>query len=161
MPGAYPPRSTDRRAVKLPLLYLLLVGLPLAGLFAVLRIGAGIEAPPAVGGPWKTVEGGRCSVPDSLFRIDQSGRFVHVVLPGRPDIPAQLSGPALAADGGARADVSPGCASGAVRIRLRADGRVARRLVGTAGVPGCAACPEARFVAARVAPDSTKPAQAH
>ncbi len=147
--------------MKLPLLYLLLVVLPLAGLFVVLRLGADIEAPPAVGGPWRVVEGGRCSVPDSLFRIDQSGRFVHLVLPGRPDVPARLTGPALAADGGARTDVSPGCASSGVRIRLRADGRVARRLVGTAGVPGCAACPESRFVAARVAPDSTAPAATH
>lgn len=147
--------------MKLPLLYLLLVGLPLAGLMAVLRLGTAIEAPPAVGGPWKVVEGGRCSVPDSLFGVDQSGRFVHVVLPGRPDIPARLTGPALAADGGARTDVSPGCASSAVRIRLRADGRVARRLVGTVGIPGCAACPETRFEAVRVVPDSTAPAATH
>lgn len=147
--------------MKLPLLYLLLVGLPLAGLLAVLRLGSGIEAPPAVGGAWRVVAGGRCSVPGRLFRVEQSGRFVHVVLPGRSDIPAALIGPTLTALGGARADVSPGCASGAVQMRLRADGRVARRLVGTAGVPGCAACPESRFVAVRVAPDSTAPAGVH
>lgn len=161
MPGAYSSRSTDPRAVKLPLLYLLLVGLPLGGLFAVLHLGADLEAPPAVGGDWRVVEGGRCAVPDRAFRIDQSGRFVHVRMPGRADVSARLVGPTLAADGGARADVSPGCANGPVRIRIHAEGRVARRLVGTVSVPGCAACPEARFTAVRVLPDSTAPTSTH
>ena len=82
---------------------------------------------------------------------------MHVLIAGRAEMAARLVGATLAADGGARADVSPGCSHEPVRLRARASGRVASRLVGSIGVPGCAACPPARFVAVRVAPAPAAP----
>ncbi|HEX8299802.1 MAG TPA: hypothetical protein VF594_11640, partial [Rubricoccaceae bacterium] len=91
--------------MKSALLYIILVGLPLLGVFAVLRLGEAAEAPPAVGGEWRVVEGAQCAVPDSTIRIEQSGKYVHVLIAGRAEMTARIAGDALAADGGARSDV--------------------------------------------------------
>ncbi|HEX9950914.1 MAG TPA: hypothetical protein VGB53_04040 [Rubricoccaceae bacterium] len=139
------------------LLYIVLVGLPVAAVLAVLRLGDAVEAPPAVGGEWRVEGAATCAVPDRTFRIEQSGRYVHVLIAGRAKMTAHLAGATLAADGGARADVSPGCSHEPIRLRARASGRLASRLAGTIGVPGCAACPPARFVAVRVVPAPAAP----
>ena len=52
------------------LLYIVLVGLPVAAVLAVLRMGDTVEAPPAVGGEWRVEGAATCAVPDRTFRIE-------------------------------------------------------------------------------------------
>lgn len=137
--------------MKSALLYLVLVGVPVLGVLGVLRLGERIAPPAAVGGEWRIEGGGRtCVVPGGRFRIEQSGEFVHVAIPGRTDVPGRLRGGVLAASGGARDDFSPGCGQSAVRLRARVGSGIAARIEGTAGIPGCAGCPLAPFAAVRV-----------
>ena len=153
--------------MKSALLYIVLVGLPVLGVLGVLRLGERIVPPTAIGGEWRVEGGGRtCVVPGGRFRIEQSGEFVHVVIPGRTDVPGRLRGGVLNAAGGARDETSPGCGQSAVRIRVRVGTGIADRIEGTAGVPGCAGCPLAAFAAVRVSEsgveegESTGPATA-
>ena len=134
------------------LLYVALVGLPALGVLGVIRLGGMISPPPAVGGTWKMEEGGAaCGVPGPvLFGIVQSGEYLQVVVPGRADVPGRLIRGDLRAEGGARGEVSPGCARGAVAIRARVGQGVSQRIEGTIGVPGCAGCPPSAFSAVRV-----------
>ena len=131
-------------------LYLLLVGVPVLGVLGVLRLGERLAPTPAVGGTWRVVSGAACVVPDRTFAVEQSGTFLRVLLPGRPGLPARLAGGVLRADGGARAEISPGCRNGDVRMRASVGPGVADRFEGTMGVPGCAGCPMAAFAAVRV-----------
>ena len=163
-PPWYSLSPTRLAAVKSALLYIVLVGLPVLGVLGVLRLGERITPPAAIGGEWRVEGGGRtCVVPGGRFRIEQSGEFVHVAIPGRTDVPGRLRGGVLTASGGARDEFSPGCGQGAVRIRARAGTGVAERIEGTAGIPGCAGCPLAPFVAIRVLAggETTGPASAH
>lgn len=88
------------------LVYAALVGLPLAGLAAVLHAGRGLRAPPDVGGRWAIeVPAGRPSPrPGERFSIAQSGTHLSVDLFRRAyrgalrgDSVAGESGPAEAA----------------------------------------------------------------
>lgn len=65
------PRVSALRSL---LFYALLVGLPLAALLAILRAGSRLQAPPSVGGTWRSE-----ARPDTLLlRVEQSG--VHLVV---------------------------------------------------------------------------------
>jgi hypothetical protein len=75
-------------------LYVGLVGVPLAGLVGVLRAGVGLAAPPAIGGAW-VVEVGACPGLERL-EIDQSGRFLRARAGGAAS-DAQLDGARITA----------------------------------------------------------------
>ena len=141
-------------------LYFLLVGVPVLGVLGMLRLGERIVATPAVGGTWQVEGGALCAVPERTFRVEQSGTFLRVLLPGRVGLPARLARGMLSADGGARSDISPGCRNGDVRLRARVGAGVPDRIEGMVGVPGCAGCPMAAFAAVRVPADpDTEPAR--
>lgn len=140
--------------MKSALLYVALVGLPVLGVLGVVRLGGLITPPAAVGGTWRMERrGAACVVPgDGVFRIVQSGEFIHVAVPGRADLPGRLIRGVMRARGGARAGISPGCAQAAVTLRARTGQGVSERIEGTIGVPGCGGCPPTAFSAVRVVP---------
>ncbi len=135
--------------VKTAALYVALVVAPLLGVVGVLQLGGLVAPPPSVGGAWRVTEGALCTVPGRTFSVAQSGAFLHLRLPGRPDLPARLVGGGFEAEGGATAEVSPGCSSDAVRVEARVGEDVAERITGLAGIPGCGGCPMRPFVAVR------------
>ncbi len=146
---AYPPAPHAPLPVKTAALYFALVVAPLLGVVGVLQLGGLVEPLPTVGGAWRVTEGALCSVPGQAFSVEQSGAFLHLRLPGRPDLPARLVGDRFVAEGGATADVSPGCSSNAVRVEARVGADVSERVTGQAGIPGCGGCPMRPFVAVR------------
>jgi hypothetical protein len=141
-------------------LYPLLVGVPALGVAGVLRAGARLQAPPAIGGAWSVEAAARpadtaCAsryAPAEL-RVSQSG--VHLTLTwGKATLRGRIADGALTAvearDGG-------GCADGPLRIdvplsRERRPGT----LRGTVSVEGCADCPRVPFDATRKAPAPTR-----
>lgn len=149
--------------MKTAALYLALVVAPLLGVVGVLQIGGLVEPPPSVGGTWRLTEGALCAAPGRTFRVEQSGAFVQLLLPGRADLPARLAGDRFTAEGGALASVSPGCSSGAVRVEARVGEDVSERIAGRIGIPGCSGCPMRPFVAVRdtTAPGAPAPQPAH
>ena len=131
--------------MKTTLLYVLLVGLPVAGLLAVLQIGGLAEAPPAVGGSWRVTRGAACDRSAERLEIVQSGQFVSVSALGDADVSARLSGDML------QTDLGPTGCDGSVRLEARVGQEVAEQMSGSLGVPGCTACPVAAFTAVRMA----------
>ena len=83
--------------MKLIAIYLLLVGIPLAGLAAILHVGRGLHAPPAITGQWRME--GAAAAGDSLapIAISQSGEHVEVVLAGA-ELRGRLSGDSIVAE---------------------------------------------------------------
>ena len=123
------------------LLYLVLVGLPLAGLFGILRLGSRLEAPPAIGGAWAVTAAPGAALPDSLH-LSQSG--VHLsVTAGGAKLSGRLEGGALSA--AAPAGAGPCAAS--LRARVEAS---AGRMAGTLSLPP--RCQPAAFGAVRRPP---------
>jgi hypothetical protein len=121
--------------------YLILVGLPAAGVFGVLGAGRQLEAPPDLAGNWRVDSGATCGLGSGdTFRIVQSGRFVQIEIAGRPPLEGRLDESTLRAAGRVRETSAPGCRNGrlSVRFRLSEDGG---RLEGTGGVENCSACP--------------------
>lgn len=126
--------------------YLLLVGVPLAGLLWILDRGEQHVAPPAIKGAW-SVDGQltRClgAQPTELV-FEQSGRFVHVTL-------GAAKGDARLDDAHLRATlVEHGGACGTIEIVGDFD-EVAEQFTGRASSTGCEACSEVSVVARRVA----------
>src|SRR5690349_6504027 len=125
--------------------YLLLIGIPLAGLLWILDYGAGLEAPPAIEGDWK-VEAPltEClGTQPSTLSLHQSGRFVQVKL-------GEASGKAQLNDDQLHAKVVE---SGGPCTGLEFEGsfdaateQFTGRMTGT----GCAACRDIDLVAKRV-----------
>jgi hypothetical protein len=67
------------------LIYLVLVGGPLAGLFGILRAGSRLQAPPSVGGAWRMEAPPFAAGPDDAYtvaEISQSGVHVEVRIDG-------------------------------------------------------------------------------
>lgn len=133
------------------LLYLALVGLPLAGLFGILRAGSRLEAPPAVGGAWR-VEA-PASPADSVLEVSQSG--VHaVVRHGGVRMRGEVRGDSLFAAAGHTWHTPPAAVCGPAfgrELRARVD-RAAEpdRMEGTVIVPGKPECPAAMISAVHV-----------
>lgn len=127
--------------MKTALLYLALVGAPIALLLGVLQVGGLAEAPPAIGGTWR-LERASCAVPEGALRIEQSGEFVQVSAARRPDAVARLRGGVLRTGASA-----PAACDGPLTVEARVGKD--ERIAGTLGVAGCAACPPAAFVAVR------------
>ncbi|HET7461361.1 MAG TPA: hypothetical protein VFJ82_08925 [Longimicrobium sp.] len=134
--------------------YFLLVGVPAAGLAAILRAGNRLHAPPHLAGEWR-VEGMALALDAgdtvSAFSVVQSGEHVEVVV-GPRALRGRFAGDSLtAARGAVRMDAAGPCVAGAVRLDVRVD-TAARpmRMWGTwrADEPGCA---PVRFAATQAA----------
>lgn len=77
--------------MRFSVLYAALVGLPVLALIAILRLGAGLEPPPSVGGVWRVAAVGRdvrferlLGPGRSSFAIAQSGVRIEVKLGDDP-----------------------------------------------------------------------------
>ena len=132
--------------------YLLLVAPPLAGLVAILHLGAGLRAPHAIGGDWQLALGetgtGPCAVrPDDdgrvILHVSQSGPRAEATLAGaaRTALSLELRGDRLAGEGG-----SPAAPCGQAALDAQLAGGA---LVGVLRSPGCGRCPEVSFRATR------------
>jgi hypothetical protein len=130
--------------------YILLVGVPAAGVFAVLGAGRHLTAPPSLVGRWRVDAGATCGLgTGDTFAIVQSGRFVRIVMEGRPPLEGLFDDMTLRASGGARETSSPGCRTDRLGVRFRVSGD-GSRLQGTVGVENCSACPPRPISAVRV-----------
>lgn len=131
-------------------LYLVLVGIPLTGLFALLDWGTRLVPPPAVRGRWALSEPTAATCPGlptaTVISIEQSGRFLRVRVDDMPFGEGRLDEGKLSAELPA---VLVGCASDALRLDATLD-ESGQRLVGHIGLPGCDACPTAALVAERL-----------
>jgi hypothetical protein len=130
--------------------YLLLVGIPLAGVIVLVTSGGQLSAPPDISGAWLVEEGATCGLhTGDVFRVAQSGRFVQVEISGRPVLGGSFDGSLLRAAGGVREASSPGCNEGRLNVRLRVadDGA---RFEGTGGIEDCSACPPRPISASRM-----------
>jgi len=134
--------------------YLLLVGVPAAGLAASLRAGNRLHAPPHLSGEWR-VEGMPLALDEGdtagALSISQSGEHVEVVV-GPRTLRGRFAGDSVAASRGAmRMDEKGPCVSGAVRLDVRVD-TAARpmRLWGTWRADE-AGCEPVRFAATQAA----------
>lgn len=108
------------------LLYLGLVGLPLAGLLGILHLGSRLEAPPAVGGAWAVTAAPGAALPDTLH-LSQSG--VHLsVTAGGARLGGRIGGHAVSA---ASAAGEEACAAS---LEARVD-TAAGRMAGTLALP--------------------------
>jgi hypothetical protein len=129
-------------------LYLVLVGIPLAGLFALLDWGRALVPPPAIGGRWTVAEPMSAACPGlpsaAVISIEQSGRFLRVRLDDMPFGEGRLD------DGRLSAQVPvafPGCGDAlALEAMLDDTGH----LVGELRLPDCDACPPTPLVAERL-----------
>jgi hypothetical protein len=174
VPG--PASSADRErerirssAMRSLLLYLLLVGIPAAGVAGILRAGAGLEAPASVGGQWTldvapSAADPRCEPAPGTLTISQSG--VHLDAALRPGGEARLRGE-MRGDTIILASMVPsddssnegGDCDPAAGVRLEAVADGADRpaaLRGTLRFVGCAACAPLAFTATRQAPAPAK-----
>lgn len=162
--GPSPPRRTFR-AVRHLLAYLVFVGIPLAGLLGVLRVGQGLEAPMAIHGSYAVVpmapSGFACYAyllggPGPNLRVSQSGRQVTVTLgpTGNITLSGNLIGSNLTAEGVVPPRTTPrhvACPVGdTIRMTVRARREVdLKRLEATLLVAGCPDCAPIGFVAVR------------
>ncbi|HEX8695920.1 MAG TPA: hypothetical protein VF746_26120 [Longimicrobium sp.] len=139
------PRASALRAL---LFYALLVGLPLAALLAILRAGRGLQAPPSVGGTWRSE---RRPEP-LLLEVEQSGVHLVVqagvlrftgVLQGDSILAVEKTGPVPPAD-------SPCDPGRGMVFRARVD-RAAEpdRMTGTILIPGDPRCRPTHVAAVR------------
>jgi hypothetical protein len=135
-------------------LYVVLVGVPLAGLFALLDWGNRLVPPPAVHGQWTLVEPTAAACPGlpagSVIAIEQSGRFLQVRVNDMPAADGRLDDGTITASVPA---VLVGCGEA---LALEATLDDSGRLVGELGQAGCNACPPTPLVAERLVKDSAK-----
>ncbi|UJR79581.1 Hypothetical protein I5071_16170 [Sandaracinus amylolyticus] len=122
--------------------YLVLVGLPFAGLFVVMRAGASLEAPPIVAGAW-TLRGDEARAclglgAEDAITVQQSGRFLQLRA-GTTVSDAQLAGSQI------RASWLPSsgpCAGREIVVDAQVDGAVIR---GALRAASCEPCSGASF----------------
>jgi hypothetical protein len=146
------------------LLYPLLVGVPVLGVAGVLRAGAYIEPPAAVGGRWSVRADGPASAGSSCgprletiarsgITISQSGPHVSVDVGEGRAFAGLLSGDSIAALAAAPADAVGSClGGGALRLDAVVDRSVLpERMHAVLSVQRCAACAAVRFTATRLA----------
>lgn len=134
------------------LIYLILVGIPLAGLLWILDHGGQRLAPPAITGAWQ-IEGSLTSclgAQPAELAFQQSGRFVQVALGGASG-EARLDGEQLRAS-----IVEPNGVCSSVELEGSFDATT-ERFVGQATGSGCEACRGVDFVATRVPSPQTDP----
>ena len=136
-----------------PLLaYAALVGLPLAGLVAVLHAGRDLQAPPSIAGEWRIEFLPTAAVEPPRFTISQSGTHVQLEMFGR-EYRGALRGGTLVARSGPRPAGRDACwDADDVRLRARVGGEaVPRRLEFAVDAPRVAGCVRG-FVAVRAEP---------
>jgi hypothetical protein len=147
------------------IVYLLFVGVPLAGLLGVLRVGQGLEAPLAVHGAWavqpKPAIGRVCtryllSDSDSSLSISQSGHELTAALGPAGDVALRgaLTGNAFALEGVVQPGATPRHVACTVGDTVRLEGRVStagqlRQLEGGLWFSACSDCVHIEFTAAR------------
>ena len=145
--------------------YVLLVGLPLAGLAGVLRAGRSLTAPMSVDGVWKVqadaspVNAEGCShaltsLSNSSLVISQSGKSVMLSFEGSPKASGSgtlegqsLRGSVIASDSSASACGSDQQITLAAAIDPKAD---PKSLTGVLSVSGCPSCAEIKISATRL-----------
>lgn len=102
------------------LTYVLLVGVPGAGVLGILHQGQRLHAPHQVEGEWRVELAGQPAA--AVMTIQQSGPYVSITLPGANDaLDGTIDGVAVQAEPGA------GCPKPRMRARLD---RAARTLAG-------------------------------
>jgi hypothetical protein len=134
---------SNPRALKSLAIYVALVGLPLAGLAAILRAGGSLHAPPPIGGQWRIesapmAEGTGQATP--TLAISQSGEHVEVSL-GSLVLRGRFAGDSLAAERRASRPSAPGACfrEGGVRLAAHVDTAAhPARMAGVLEAPGCA-----------------------
>ena len=145
--------------------YVLFVGLPLAGLLGVLRIGQGIEAPLAVHGAWAVqpmaAPGRVCTRyllfgADSSLTIAQSGRELTATLgpSGEVALRGALDGDELALEGVIQPGAIPRYVACTVGDTVRLEAQVSsaaplRELEADLWFSACADCGPTAFTVAR------------
>ncbi|HEY7612621.1 MAG TPA: hypothetical protein VH764_06495 [Gemmatimonadales bacterium] len=145
--------------------YLLFVGVPLAGLLGVIRVGQGIEAPLAVHGAWAVqpmpAPGRVCtryllSGADSSLTISQSGRELTAVLGPADEVALRgaLDGDELALEGAIQPGATPRTVACTVGDTVRLEARVSsaaplRVLEASLWFSGCPECGPTEFTVAR------------
>jgi hypothetical protein len=150
-------RSTNRRFV---VAYILLVGVPLAALAGVLKVGRSLAAPLSIDGVWK-VDGNAnapaadpcaqaiSSLLDSPIIVSQSGRSLEITFKGASNatVPGELEGREIKAS----LRTSSGCANGQfVMLAASIDPTLEpRALTGTLAVANCGSCAPLQFRAVR------------
>ncbi len=129
------------------LLYLAIVGVPLAGLFGILHAGSRLDAPHSVGGSWRL----DAPSPPGTLDISQSGVHLVVEMDGLR-MPGEIRGDSLVAVAPPTGKTSPACGPDLGRELRAALDRTAEphRLTGVSGVPGATECPRMAVNAVRV-----------
>ncbi|HET7228977.1 MAG TPA: hypothetical protein VFJ16_03210 [Longimicrobium sp.] len=103
--------------------YVLLVGVPVAGIAAILRAGNHLHAPPHLAGEWR-VEGTPFALGGDTVHalaVSQSGEHLEVGV-GARTVRGRFAGDSLvAAQGAVRAGAAGPCVTGPVRLDARLD----------------------------------------
>jgi hypothetical protein len=145
--------------------YLLFVGVPLAGLLGVIRVGQGIEAPLAVHGAWavqpmpapvRVCTRYLLSGADSSLTISQSGRALTATLGPASEVALRgvLDGDELALEGVIQPGATPRHVACTVGDTLRLEARVSRaapfrELEAGLWFSACSECGPTEFTVAR------------
>ena len=150
--------STNRNFI---IAYILLVGLPLAGLAGVLRTGRNLTAPISIDGAWKVEVNGKSSpatqpcekaissLLTSSFVVSQSGKSLQLTLHGasKTAVPGELEGTNI------KASLGPvsGCPKDQpVTVTASVDLKTEpKTLTGSLSVANCASCTPLEFRAVR------------
>jgi hypothetical protein len=129
------------------LLYLAIVGIPLAGLFGILHAGSRLEVPPSIGGSWRL----DAPSPPGEIVISQSGVHLAVEMDG-VRMRGEIRGDSLVALTPPTENTSRACGPDLGRELRAIVDRSAdpHRLAGTVGTPGGADCPRTAISAVRV-----------
>ena len=153
--------STNRRFI---FAYLLLVGLPLAGLAGVLRTGRHLAAPISIDGSWKvdiltaTTPGQSCekavsSLAASSFGISQSGKGLTLTLqnPSKTSGDGTLEGRSLNVPLATTDSSVPGCAASQTLVLTATIDPESqpRSMAGAMWVTDCPSCAKIQFHAVR------------
>ena len=129
--------------LKTAAVYLVLVGAPLLGMFAVLHWGASLQPPAHIGGAW-SVEQACSAVPTPTeLVVDQSGKFLRAKLSAGVVGRGRLEGDRITATVVSNVGA---CSGEELAVDARVEGE---RLVGTIRGATCSACPASTFVAGR------------
>ncbi len=140
-------------------LYVAVIGSSLLGVFAVLRVGEGLTAPPAVAGVWNLdFPGGDATACEAALPVDarrmtiaQSGQFLVLQFDDRRAVrmEARLRDGAIRGQAAGNAAALPDC-PGAPRTEIQLDvGRAA--LQGVLRLASCSRCPPLVVRATRAA----------
>jgi len=148
--------STNRNFI---IAYILLVGLPLAGLAGVLRNGRNLTAPISIDGVWKVeVRASRpatqpcdkvvSSLLTSSLVVSQSGKSLELTLNGasQTTVPGELDASNIKAS----LETTSGCANDQpVTVMASVEKTEPKTLTGSLSVANCASCAPVEFRAVR------------